>query len=80
MQNVHAGFACGNTIILEVAPDYGPLHSEIIDDDFHMKEGKVFPPRKPGLGIKLTDEIKNRYPFEPGTGEFNKVPGKTDVK
>ncbi len=80
MQNVHAGFACGNTAILEVAPDYGPLHSEIIDDDFHMEEGMVLPPRKPGLGIKLTDEIKNRYPFEPGTGEFNKVPGKTDIK
>jgi len=23
-----------------------------------------------------TDEIKRRYPFQPGTGEFNSVPGK----
>jgi hypothetical protein len=24
----------------------------------------------------LTDEIKNRFPFVPGSGEFNSVPGK----
>jgi hypothetical protein len=36
----------------------------------------VYPPEKPGLGIVLTDEIKNKYPFEPGSGEFNSVPGK----
>jgi hypothetical protein len=24
----------------------------------------------------LTEEIKARYPFQPGTGEFNSVPGK----
>jgi hypothetical protein len=34
------------------------------------------PPTGPGLGIKLTDEIKNRFPFVPGSGEFNSVPGK----
>jgi len=79
MQNIHAGFACGNTVILELPPDPGPLHTEIIDDDFHMEEGSVLPPRKPGLGIQLTDEIKKRYPFEPGSGEFNRVPGKENI-
>ena len=34
------------------------------------------PPDRPGLGIVLTDEIKRRYPFKPGSGEFNSVPGK----
>ncbi|MCM8758362.1 MAG: mandelate racemase/muconate lactonizing enzyme family protein [Candidatus Omnitrophica bacterium] len=76
MQNIHCGFACENTIILEVAPAFGPLHSEIIDDDFYMKDGYVYPPSKPGLGIKLTDEIKNKYKFIPGSGEFNSVAGK----
>jgi L-alanine-DL-glutamate epimerase-like enolase superfamily enzyme len=76
MQNVHCGFACGNTAILEVPPAYGGLHSEVIDDSFHMENGFVLPPDKPGLGIVLTDEIKNRYPFVPGSGEFNDVPGK----
>ncbi|MBM3801138.1 MAG: mandelate racemase/muconate lactonizing enzyme family protein [Acidimicrobiia bacterium] len=76
MQNVHAAFACGNTTILEGAPDYGPLHSEIVDGSFVMEHGMVLPPQKPGLGIVLTDAIKSRYPFVPGSGEFNSVVGK----
>jgi len=76
MQNVHCGFAAANTCILEVAPAYGPLHSEIIGDSFVMRDGQVLPPTSPGLGIQLTDETKRRYPFIPGSGEFNDVPGK----
>ena len=76
MQNIHAGFACPNTAILEIAPDYGPLHSEIIGDSFAMADGRVMPPEKPGLGISLTEGTKEKYPFVRGSGEFNSVPGK----
>lgn len=76
MQNIHCGFACANTAILEIAPDYAGLHSEVIGDSFIMKDGYALPPDKPGLGIQLTDEIKNKYPFVAGSGEFNSVPGK----
>ena len=34
----------------------------------------------PGLGIILTEEIKNRYPFVSGGGEFSSVPGKFQVR
>lgn len=76
MQNLHCGFAAPNTVILEVAPAYGPLHSEIVGDSFVMKDGEVLPPEKPGLGIELTEETKKMFPFAPGSGEFNSVPGK----
>jgi L-alanine-DL-glutamate epimerase-like enolase superfamily enzyme len=76
MQNIHCGFACPNTRILEVAPAYGPLHSELIGDSLQIKNGHILPPEKPGLGITLTKEVIKRYPFIPGTGEFNSVPGK----
>lgn len=76
MQNIHAAFACPNTAIVEIAPAYGPLHSEIIGDSFVMKDGRVQCPDKPGLGITLTEATKNRYPFVRGSGEFNSVPGK----
>jgi L-alanine-DL-glutamate epimerase-like enolase superfamily enzyme len=76
MQNIHCGFAAANTKILEIAPAFAGLHSEIVEDSFRMEDGYVLPPDKPGLGIVLTDEIKNRYPFQPGSGEFNSVPGK----
>lgn len=76
MQNIHCGFASPNTAILEVAPAYGPLHSELIGDSLQIKDGYVLPPQAPGLGITLTDDTIKRYPFIPGTGEFNSVPGK----
>jgi len=76
MQNIHCGFAAGNTAILEVAPAYGPLHSELIGDSLQIKNGYVLPPEKPGLGIELTEATIKRFPFERGTGEFNSVPGK----
>jgi L-alanine-DL-glutamate epimerase-like enolase superfamily enzyme len=76
MQNLHAGFAAPNTCMLEIAPDYAGLHSEMIDGGFVMKDGYALPPDRPGLGVVLTDEIRRRYPFKPGSGEFNSVPGK----
>lgn len=76
MQNIHVAFACENTSIVEVPPDYGPLHSAVIGESLQMKNGYVLPPESPGLGIVLTDEIKIRFPFLPGSGEFNDVPGK----
>lgn len=76
MQNIHAGFAAPNTCILELAPDYAGLHADVIDGGLVLRDGHVLPPDRPGLGIVLTDEIKRRYPFQPGSGEFNSVPGK----
>jgi L-alanine-DL-glutamate epimerase-like enolase superfamily enzyme len=76
MQNVHAGFAAANTCMLEVPPDYGPLHSELIDGGLVLRDGYILPPERPGLGVNLTDDIKRRFPFRPGSGEFISVPGK----
>lgn len=76
MQNVHAGFAAPNTCMLEVPPDYGGLHSDLIDGGLVIRDGYVLPPDRPGLGIVLNDEIRRRYPFKPGSGEFISVPGK----
>jgi L-alanine-DL-glutamate epimerase-like enolase superfamily enzyme len=79
MQNIHCGFACPNTTILEVAPAYGPLHSEIIGESLQLKNGNIIRPTEPGLGIQLTEETIKRFPFIPGTGEFNSVAGKVLV-
>jgi galactonate dehydratase len=79
MQNIHCAFACVNTAVCEILPALGPLHTEIAGDSFVFDGGMVLPPQKPGLGIVLTDAIKQRYPFVPGSGEFNSVPGKVLV-
>lgn len=77
MQNIHVGFACRNTRILELPPDAGPLHTEVYRDALRRDSGRVLPPTTPGLGIALTDELKKRFPFRPGSGEVVSVPGKT---
>lgn len=76
MQNIHAGFAAANTTILEIPPAAGPLHTELWGDSFDKRDGYVYPPTAPGLGVRLTDEIKEKFKFIPGSGEFNSVPGK----
>ena len=81
MQNLHAAFAAANTVICEIPPAFGPLHAEIVGDSFRMRDGRVLPPESPGLGIRLPLELRERFAFVPGSGEFNPVPGKplTDV-
>lgn len=76
LQNIHLAFACPNTLIVEVPPAFGPLHREVMGEAFRFEKGRVLPPQLPGLGIHLTDSIKERFPFVPGSGEFNSVPGK----
>ncbi len=76
MQNLHCAFACANTAIVEASVDFAPLHAEIMGDSWVMKDGMVLPPQTPGLGITLTESLKARFPFVPGSGEFNSVPGK----
>jgi L-alanine-DL-glutamate epimerase-like enolase superfamily enzyme len=76
MQNLHAAFAAPNTTIVELPPAAGPLHTEVIGDGFVFRDGHVLPPETPGLGISLPETLRERYPFVPGSGESNPVPGK----
>jgi galactonate dehydratase len=76
MQNVHAAFATPNAIIIEMPPAAGPLHTEVWGDSLRMVDGMVLPPEAPGLGVALSDGLKEQYPFVPGAEEFVSVPGK----
>jgi galactonate dehydratase len=76
MQNIHAAFATPNTLVLEIPPAAGPLHTEVWGDSFQMVDGEVLPPTAPGLGIRLADDLKDRFPYRPGAEEWVSVPGK----
>jgi L-alanine-DL-glutamate epimerase-like enolase superfamily enzyme len=76
MQNLHAAFAAPNTMVVELPPGMGPLHTEVVGDSFVFRDGHVLPPETPGLGIQLPHALRDRHPFVPGSGEFNPVPGK----
>jgi L-alanine-DL-glutamate epimerase-like enolase superfamily enzyme len=77
MQNVHAAFATGATTIVEAIPDPGELHTALWGDNLVIDDGHVLPPQAPGLGVRLSDDVKNRFPFVPGLEEFSSVPGKS---
>jgi L-alanine-DL-glutamate epimerase-like enolase superfamily enzyme len=77
MQNVHAAFATEATTIVEAIPDPGELHTALWGDNLVIENGYVLPPQAPGLGVRLSDDVKNRFPFVPGLEEFSSVLGKT---
>lgn len=79
MSNIHAAFSVPNIAILEIPPLPGPLHTEIYVDGYRFENGFILKPEGPGLGVRLTDETKNKYPFIPGSGEPNPVPGMMDL-
>ena len=79
MENIHAAFATPNVAILEIPPLAGPLHTEIYAEGYRFQDGYILPPDVPGLGVRLTDSIKDRFPFVGGSGEWNPVPGKSDL-
>jgi len=76
MENIHAAFSTPNMAILELPPLAGPLHTEVYADGYRFEDGFVLAPETPGLGIRLTDDLKTKYPFIRGSGEWNSVPGK----
>lgn len=76
MQNLHAAFATEATALVEAIPDPGELHTALWGDNLVIEDGYVLPPQAPGLGVQLSDDVKNRFPFVPGLEEFSSVPGK----
>jgi galactonate dehydratase len=77
MQNLHAAFACDNTMIVEIPPLAGALHTEIWGDQLQLDgDGCVLPPTAPGLGVTLSESTKQKYPYRPGSEEWVDVPGK----
>jgi L-alanine-DL-glutamate epimerase-like enolase superfamily enzyme len=76
LQNMHAAFACRTTIMVELMPDAGELHTRLWGDSLAVEDGYVLPPQGPGLGVTLSEDTKDRFPFVPGAEEFSSVPGK----
>jgi D-arabinonate dehydratase/D-galactarolactone cycloisomerase len=85
--NLHAAFASRNTAICEMAA-YNPSRSELnkhieapLMTDLWieppvLENGRVKLADTPGLGVRLPDGFAEKYPFEPGSGEFCSVKGK----
>jgi L-alanine-DL-glutamate epimerase-like enolase superfamily enzyme len=66
--NIHLAFAMPNCIWIEHPVLGNPLESESLVEPLVIRDGYVQPPTAPGLGIRLTAELRAQYRFVPGSG------------
>ena len=66
--NIHVAFATPNCVWVEQPVLGNPLESELFLKPLVVRDGLVQPPTAPGLGIRLTAELREKYAFVPGSG------------
>jgi len=64
MQNIHVGLACEASDTVENAIHMRPLSEELIPDFIVPTEGRIQAPVEPGMGVQLSDEVIQKYPFQ----------------
>jgi L-alanine-DL-glutamate epimerase-like enolase superfamily enzyme len=66
MANSHFVAATPNAHIQELCQHQGPLQWEILAEKPVMKDGKLFLPDKPGLGVELAEGLAEKFPYIEG--------------
>lgn len=66
MSNYHAAFASPNCAWLEYPTQPNPLITALLAEPLRIENGRVLAPTAPGLGIELTPELEERFPYQPG--------------
>lgn len=67
MANYHAAFASRNCTILELPSVPNPLRDELLVEPLVLVDGAIQAPKAPGLGVRLPDDLEERYPYRPGS-------------
>lgn len=67
MGNYHAAFATRNCTILELSSVPNPLRDEVLAEPLRLHDGMLAAPTAPGLGVRLPDDLEERYPYRPGS-------------
>ena len=61
--NIQLATCSPNFLILEGIERWQGFHAEILRKPILWEEGYVIPPREPGLGIELNEEVLARHPY-----------------
>ena len=61
--NIQIATCIPNFLILEGVKNWGDFYSEIIKEPIEWKKGFVIPPKKPGLGVELDENIAKKYEY-----------------
>ena len=62
--SLHLCASATNTIIFELKPNPNPMQHELVVSPIDQKDGYVYVPEGPGLGIEVKEEIVRKYLFD----------------
>lgn len=61
--NIQIATCSPNFLIQESIQTWGGFHAEILMDPIRWQDGYIIPPRAPGLGVELNEEVALRHPY-----------------
>ncbi len=61
--NIQISACSPNFLILEGIQTWDGFQAEILKEPIRWEQGYVIPPRKPGLGVELNEEVAARHPY-----------------
>ena len=64
--SVHLAMATPNCHVLEVGQAYMPLMTDLFEEDFDVRDGRVHAPDRPGLGFTVRSDVERRFEYVEG--------------
>ena len=61
--NIQISACCPNFLILEGIKDWKGFYSEILNEPIQWEKGNIIPPKKPGLGVELNENVANKHKY-----------------
>jgi galactonate dehydratase len=65
MANIHFALSTPNFLIQEVMRKDVPWRNEVVDAPLDIRDGYVYPPTQPGLGLEVDEQGAAAYPYNP---------------
>jgi galactonate dehydratase len=59
--NIQIGTCCPNFLIQESIETMAGFHAQILQDPLQWEDGYLIPPKKPGLGVELNEDVVSRH-------------------
>jgi len=65
LANLHTIACLSNALIVEYSQAYNPLRQSLLVRPLQFEDGELLLPEVPGLGVDITSEVIERYPYDP---------------
>jgi galactonate dehydratase len=63
--NIHFALSTPNFLIQEVMRQDVPWRNEVVDAPLDIRDGYVYPPTQPGLGLEVDEQGAAAHPYKP---------------